>query len=103
MNKDTETIDDNDAALIEWLKDETPINAREHNIDVLKKAVEKHSAFVFTWGGKARILVDVQTANMVMTIYNALNPANQEKTRLRISKSKESFLLLITQLWKFIK
>lgn len=94
---------DGDASLEEYFRDDKPINARQHGIQAILDSTKRHTCFTLTWGGRTRLLVDATTAKMVATIYNQVNDANKARIRDRIAKSQESFLLLVTKLWKLVK
>lgn len=76
---------------------------KENNLDVLKRIVREHQYedVKFNKGGKIR--VDGTTANMLLTLYNALKPATQEKFVRMINNSKADFVRTVDFGWSKIK
>lgn len=71
----------------------------EPSIDNLRLIVQKHSAKLFVWKG-SQILVDVQTANVMVQVYDLIKPENQEKVARMIKASGEQFHKVVTIAWK---
>lgn len=79
------------------------VSAKENNVDVLKRIVEgnQYEDIKFNKGGKIR--VDLQTANMLMTIYNALKPATKEKFERMVNNSKADFMRTVDFGWSKVR
>jgi hypothetical protein len=64
----------------------------------LKQIVEEHQYQEFTWTNDPEeepVLVDVQTANALLTIYNALNSKNQKTFNDKLENSRGMFFALV--------
>jgi hypothetical protein len=78
--------------------------AKENNIDVLKRIVEGNSYedVKFNKGGKIR--VDLQTANALMVVYNALSSSSaKEKFERMVNNSKADFIRVVDFVWSKVR
>ena len=77
----------------------------ENIIDVLRRIVEGHSyeTIEFPKGGK--LMVDVQTANAVITVYDALKEGRSKAKfeEMVNSGNRADFIKTVNIVWKLIK
>ncbi len=103
-----EILDDGevDVAVLAWIQDEKPISAAEVGMKAVIQCVEKRSAFVFIWnkdGKRTRLLVDMVTANMLKTVYEATKDETKAKMDELVRKSRAHFVALVDRCWKCVK
>ena len=72
-----------------------------NNFQRLNRIVERHQYDHFCFGGQ-KVLVDAQTANLLVKVYRELSKSNQEKFR-RMLESKTAFLRLVDFCWSVVK
>ena len=63
----------------------------ENVMDNLKKIVTQHQASNIKFKDGSKIKIDATTANIILSVYGALNKNNQVKMAQLISKDKASF------------
>jgi hypothetical protein len=103
-NNDNDIMTDPEAdPMAEWFTQDKPIEATVHGIEAIKECVANKTAFTFVWDRKGRLLVDMQTANCIMLVYDALNDDNKAKTERMIKKSRGTFLKIVDICWKSVK
>lgn len=70
------------------------------SIENLKNILDNKSYAVFKWGD-IETIVDIQTANVVMLVYNALsNEQNKAKFQRMIKASYNQFIKIVDFCWK---
>ena len=94
-----------------------PWPAREAGIDGLREIVTRRAARVFYWqghGGEDRgrlsdgtqvggIFIDMQTANALVTVRDALNAKNQAGFDAKIAHSPAAFMQMVEFSWSNVK
>lgn len=74
-------------------------DAFEPSIENVRRIVTQHQYLTFQWEGRnTQLLVDVQSATLIVRIYDAANEKNKATMERMIKKSKWSFISLINQL-----
>lgn len=83
--------------------DEFPV-VTPTGIDSVREIVTGHSALSFKWNdGKGKVVVDVVTANMLCTVYDAANDKTKEIINTLIAKSRHHFIKAVDTGWKVCK
>lgn len=78
-------------------------DAVEPSIENVRRIVTQHQYLTFQWEGrKTQVLVDAQSAILIVKVYDAVNEENKAKVERMIKKSKGSFVSLVSQLWKMV-
>lgn len=72
-------------------------------ITKLRDIVNGHQAETFTWPDGSELLVDVQTANALLTLYEALSIENQQFMAFKLEESKDSFGTTVEFAWNVAK
>jgi hypothetical protein len=73
------------------------------SIDDVRQIVTGSSAMTFYWGSKSnKLLVDMQSANVVCTVYDGVRPELKERILKDIVTSRESFTKLVDMCWKVL-
>lgn len=72
-------------------------------IDDIRWIVKNHQYRSFYWDDGKSILVDVTTANMIITVYDVLNEKNKAKFHKRMLVSSDSFVKQVNMCWKLVK
>ena len=73
-----------------------------HSIDTLRGIIEHHQHSRLTFNAGPTCAVDVQTANAILLVYDALNEANQAKVRGMLTTHK-GFKRLINFAWSQVR
>lgn len=77
------------------------------SFDALKYVIEHRAYLCFTWPNdppeSQPLLVDMFTANAMLTVYRALSEANQEKFRRMVGESRARLGQLVDFTWKAVK
>jgi len=79
----------------------TPSKLRTDIFESIYDCVNTHSVKHLSWGGVPLIL-DVQTANLLKTVYEALSQVNKDKFKRSIQKSRQSFVTVVDFCWKTV-
>lgn len=69
----------------------------------LRKIVEDHSYEYFKWPCGGEMVIDVQTANLVVKVYDSLNREQQYKLQAFMNESQLAFSMLVERCWGYIK
>jgi hypothetical protein len=75
----------------------------EKVLDTIKQIVKNKSAKAVKFDDKKSMKVDMQTANVLLKVYDALNPANKEKVEKMMNKDKASFMKFVDFAWGAVK
>ena len=67
----------------------------EEDVDLLKNIVETKKDQVYEFKDGSSVSVDVQTASLLLIVYESLDSSNQKKFEEKVYKSKKSFLELV--------
>ena len=78
------------------IKEETVLNT-------IKGIVKSKGANSVKFDDGKTVKVDMQTANVLLKVYDALNSQNKEKVEKMMQKDKASFMKLIDFAWKQVK
>jgi len=72
-------------------------------IDRLRDVVNEHQAVELEWGDD-KLLVDVQTANLLVTLYEALKEeANKSLLDLKLKESMKTFQQSVEFAWSKVR
>lgn len=83
--------------------DEFPV-VKPTGIESVRKIVTGHTAMSFKWNGdKRKLFVDAVTANMLCTVYDAVNDKTKEVINTLITKSRAHFIKAVDIGWKACK
>jgi len=69
------------------------------NIESLRDIVTNHSARSLKFDDGTSMMVDVQTADVILKVYEHLNPDNQAKLNRMVNKDKSSFVRIVDFCW----
>jgi len=72
-------------------------------METLKKIVDQHQWQRVKFQDGTTVSVDATTANMLVTVYNALSSPNQAKMNEQINKNKLNFQRLVDFGWKHVR
>lgn len=75
------------------LKEEVELS--ESVVDTLKKIVKQKGADEVTFKNKKKLKVDMQTANALLKIHDALKPGNAKKFRDNLEKGEANFMRMV--------
>ena len=75
----------------------------EKVLDTIKSIVKNKSANAVKFDDKKSLKVDMQTANVLLKVYDALNPDNKKKVEAMMNKDKASFMKIVDFAWKSVK
>lgn len=75
----------------------------EKVLDTIKSIVKTKSAKAVKFDDKKSLKVDMQTANVLLKVYDALNAQNKEKVATMMNKDKASFSKIVDFAWKQVK
>ena len=67
----------------------------EEDIDLLKDIVETKKDQTYEFEDGSSVEVDVQTASLLLIVYESLDGSNKKKFEEKVYKSKKSFLELV--------
>jgi hypothetical protein len=90
---------------------EMPVDEKEEIepcIESLRTIVEQRSFKVFAWGETKkerianRLLVDVQSAQAALSVYDNLNDSNKAKSREMLASSRQSAEKFFKVCWKLV-
>jgi len=74
------------------------------SLENLREIVSGHSYKIFTWGKKNDgMMVDLTTANVMLTVYDAMKKESQELFEKRIKQSREWFMKAVGICWRCVK
>ena len=79
----------------------TAIN--EDVLKTLRKIVKDQTAATVKFDDKKTMKVDMQTANAIVTVFDALKKPNQEKFITMLNKGKATFSQIVGFAWKAVK
>jgi len=71
-------------------------------IKELRTCVANHQCFTKIWSD-GQLTIDVTTASMILTIYDALNEKNQAEAAKLLTTSKVSFRDTVDTFWKHLR
>lgn len=98
------TYPENDpsGSMLEWLLSAEVV--RPAGIESVRNIRDRMAAKVFTWGNDGDgVVVDAQTANMLVTVYEALWPEMQAKVDRMIAASPGQFSKIVKVCWSCVK
>lgn len=72
-------------------------------METIKKIVDQHQYQKVKFQDGSTLTVDATTANMLMTVYNALAGSNKAKMNEMINKNKMNFAKLVDFGWKQVR
>ena len=77
---------------------------KEENVmDTIKGIVKNKSANTVKFNDGKTMKIDMQTANVLLKVYDALNKQNKEKVETMMSKDKQNFMKIVDFAWKQVK
>lgn len=103
----------NEYTLLEDVASVTGWTGAPAGIEALKYIVENKSARILYWEGfggqdiddegHAGIFCDMQTANALVTVYNALDAANKARMEAELARSPGHFMRMVNFAWSHVK
>ena len=97
--KDGEIIFTGDASEVaSWLEPK-PVPS----IELLERIVNEHTYREVGWKDETPLLVDVTTANAMLTVYRALSSRNQARFASMIQQNKGRFCQLVDFCWEQVR
>lgn len=98
------TEEDYAGSLHEWAEDAEVISP---TIDNIRKVLDTCTAKLLTWkktkNKRGGLLLDIQTANMLITVYDAMKPETQTKVQAMMLESKAKFIKVVNVGWGCIR